>query len=83
MQTLFALTVITLMMLGVITLGEMVVRGFKPRQPDQVEPVDYSGVIDATASGLSGMGEHGGQPEHFFGQVGEYVVSAIAHLFHH
>ncbi|MBW4419690.1 MAG: hypothetical protein KME13_10725 [Myxacorys californica WJT36-NPBG1] len=83
MQTLFALTVITLMMLGVITLGEMIVRGFKPRQPDSVEPMEYSGVIDAVANGASGIGEHAGQTEHFLGQVGGHLVSAIAHLFHH
>lgn len=83
MQTLFALGVVTLMMLGVIAVGEIVVQWFKPRQPDQTEPVDYSGVIDAAANGASGIGEHGGQAEHFLGQVGGHLVSAIAHLFHH
>ncbi len=82
MQMLFILIVVTLMMLGLVSLWEIAVKSLKP-QPEAKEPINYDGigqVIDVGLTGIDVPVEHSGS---FLGRMMEAIAHAIGHLFHH
>ncbi|GAP97877.1 hypothetical protein [Leptolyngbya sp. NIES-2104] len=78
MEILLAFGVMSLISLGVISVGEMIVRSLKTRSS---EPLNYDGVGDAIGSGLSGF--EPSDTSHFFGSIGSHIVHFFGHFFHH
>ena len=78
MSTLFVFVIIALMSLGLISVGEMIVRTLKPKAKNS-EPIDYEPVVTAAGEGLVGTPDPTIHTETFFSQI----VHFFGHLFHH
>jgi hypothetical protein len=83
MSTFFVFVLIALMSLGLISLGEMLVRSLKPKA-EKTEPLDYEPVINAVGEGLIGAGA---DSTHYtdvgFGQIVQHIVHFLGHFLHH
>lgn len=75
MQSLLVFAVVVLMVLGLISLGELIARSFKFRDS---EPVDYAPV-----SGNGLIGAEPGDIPHFFGAIAAFFSRFLEHSLHH
>lgn len=78
MEMLLAFGLMSLLSLGVISVGEMIVRSLKSRS---AEPLNYDGVGDAIGNGLTGC--EPGDTSHLFGSIGSHILHFLGHFFHH
>lgn len=78
MEMILAFGVTALMSLGLISLGELIVRSLKSRS---AEPVDYTPVGQAIGEGLTGI--EPGDTSHFFGTIGGHILRFLGHFLHH
>ncbi|MER3432037.1 MAG: hypothetical protein C4288_01045 [Leptolyngbya sp. ERB_1_1] len=77
METLLVFGVMALMSLGLISLGELIVRSLKSRD---AQPVDYTPV----GTGLEGLsGVKSGDITHLFGSIGAHISRFFEHFLHH
>ncbi|MBD1821909.1 hypothetical protein H6F51_05280 [Cyanobacteria bacterium FACHB-DQ100] len=78
MQNLLVFAVVVLMVLGLISLGELIGRSLKSRNS---EPVDYTPVSEAIGNGL--IGAEPGDGSHFFGAIAAFFSRFLEHFLHH
>ena len=78
MESFLVFGVCALLSLGLISLGEMIVRSLRSRSS---EPLNRDPLIEAAGSGLSGM--EPGDSSHFFGSIGNHILHFLQHFLHH
>lgn len=77
MENLLVFGVIALMSLGLISLGELIVRSIKTPSP---KPVDYTPIAGAL-EGLNGAETR--DISHFFSAIASHLSHALEHFHHH
>lgn len=77
MEMVLVFGLISLISLGLISVGEMVIRSLKPRSS---EPINYDGVVEAISYGSPEI--EPGDTSHLFGSIGSHILHFFGHFFH-
>ncbi|MBW4442334.1 MAG: hypothetical protein KME10_14075 [Plectolyngbya sp. WJT66-NPBG17] len=78
METLLVFGMMALMLLGLISLSELIVRSLRSRN---CKPVDYDPVVQAIGNGLSAT--ESGDVTHLFSAISAHLLRFFEHFSHH
>lgn len=83
MHTIFALIVLSLLMLGLVSVVDMMAKTIRARRNPSTEPLNYEGWADAASTGLSGADVDTTHAVSGLGRIGAAIVHFLGHFFHH
>ncbi len=83
MHTIFALTVLALLMLGLTSVVDRVAKTIQSRRNPSTEAIDYQGWVDAAGHGLTGVEVDMTPAMSGLGRIGSAIVHLFGHLLHY
>lgn len=83
MHTIFALTILSLLMLGLVSVVDTIAKTIRSRRNPSNEPLNYDGWVDAASNGLTGVEVDATPVTSGLGRIGGAIVHFLGHFLHH